>query len=404
MPARPTRFGLALAAAALALGCGASNGSLNQTSITCSAGRTLLDGVCVHEAVADYVACVRAQGAQLDGTRQRELSVEAGALGVRAGASGEVRESLEKRYAASDAAMLEIVRRCNAAAGTTLAGPAETARAAAPFAVVTGSIRAGSSRARGPKRATFRAGLQATPAITLLTARGVEAEDTFAWTAIGRGADVQANVWRQDRRGDGWGQDLGLDWLVCGPHASDAVKAGSAIVGSSSAAARRAQIGFPTPFASTPRVLVTAHGVDAPDTFVATTVGVSPSGFAANVVRVDGPEDGWGQELTLDWLAWVGDAPAELAWLHAASGTAACGSRGTDGTQRVRVAFGTSRLTAPVVLVTARGVDASDTFAVTTTSADNAGFGVNVRRVDGANAGRGWGQALELDWLALDPK
>jgi hypothetical protein len=72
---------------------------LNQTSITCPAGRTLLDGVCVRENVADYVACVRAQGAQLGGSKQQQLSADVGTVGVRAGGSAEVKESLEKKYA-----------------------------------------------------------------------------------------------------------------------------------------------------------------------------------------------------------------------------------------------------------------------------------------------------------------
>jgi len=64
--------------------------------------------------VADYVACVRAQGAQLGGTKSEQISAEAGYLGARAAGASEVRESLEKRYSASDAAMLEIIRGCNA--------------------------------------------------------------------------------------------------------------------------------------------------------------------------------------------------------------------------------------------------------------------------------------------------
>ncbi len=98
----------------MTLGCGASSQSLSRTAGSCPAGRTLLDGVCVAEPVADYVACVRAQGAQLGGSRKEQISADAGALGIRVGAAAEVSESLEKKYVASDAAMLEIVRRCSA--------------------------------------------------------------------------------------------------------------------------------------------------------------------------------------------------------------------------------------------------------------------------------------------------
>ena len=110
---------LGLPALSLALGCGGSGQSLNQTSITCPAGRTLLDGVCVAEAVADYVACVRAQGAQLGGSKGERISADVGYLGVKAGAASEVSERLEKKYAVADAATLEIIRSCG---GTSRVG------------------------------------------------------------------------------------------------------------------------------------------------------------------------------------------------------------------------------------------------------------------------------------------
>src|ERR1700704_4437673 len=95
-------------------GGGAQGSGLNQTTITCPPGRTLLDGVCVSEAIADYVACVRAQGAELGGSSGRKTPAEAGSLGVRAAGAAEVSETLTKKYVASDAASLEVVRRCNA--------------------------------------------------------------------------------------------------------------------------------------------------------------------------------------------------------------------------------------------------------------------------------------------------
>lgn len=94
--------------------CGGAG--LNQTSITCPEGRTLLDSVCVSEAVADYVACVRAQGAQLGAERGQKISAEAGYLGVKAGGAAELSESLSKKYSASDTAMLAIIQACNGAA------------------------------------------------------------------------------------------------------------------------------------------------------------------------------------------------------------------------------------------------------------------------------------------------
>lgn len=113
---RPSPLVSVLAAvASAAAACGGS--ALNQTSITCPAGRTLLDGVCVNEGVADYVACVRAQGATLGGERSEKISADAGYLGVRAAGAAEVSENLERKYAVSDAATLEIVRACSARSG-----------------------------------------------------------------------------------------------------------------------------------------------------------------------------------------------------------------------------------------------------------------------------------------------
>jgi len=93
--------------------CGAG---LNQTTVTCPPGRTFLDGVCVAEPVADYVACVRAQGAQLGSEKAQKLSADAGYLGVKAAAAAEVSETLQKKYSASDQAMLAIIQACNGAA------------------------------------------------------------------------------------------------------------------------------------------------------------------------------------------------------------------------------------------------------------------------------------------------
>jgi hypothetical protein len=106
---------------------GGGGGQLNQTSITCPPGRTLLDGVCVAEAVADYVACVRAQGAQLGAAKNQQLSAEAGYLGVKAGGASELSESLQRKYSTSDQAMMAIVDACNSRAG--LGGSSRTATA-----------------------------------------------------------------------------------------------------------------------------------------------------------------------------------------------------------------------------------------------------------------------------------
>ena len=54
---------------------------------------------------------------------------------------------------------------------------------------------------------------------------------------------------------------------------------------------------------------------------------------------------------------------------------------------------------APVVLASPQGGPFQDTFAVTTTGVGTTGFNVNLYRTDAA----GWGQDLELGWLALAP-
>jgi hypothetical protein len=42
-------------------------------NVSCAAGRTAVDGVCIDESVADYVMCVRAHGSMLDEARRDEL-------------------------------------------------------------------------------------------------------------------------------------------------------------------------------------------------------------------------------------------------------------------------------------------------------------------------------------------
>jgi hypothetical protein len=80
----------------------------------CGAGRTMVDGICVSQSIADYVACVRAQGAKLGQERSQKLSADVGYAALHAAAASDASEKLEKTYAASDANTLEIIRSCNA--------------------------------------------------------------------------------------------------------------------------------------------------------------------------------------------------------------------------------------------------------------------------------------------------
>ena len=69
---------------------------------------------------------------------------------------------------------------------------------------------------------------------------------------------------------------------------------------------RKVDVGFPSPFQGTPRVIVTVRGDgrrNLADTFAATVTATTSHEFAANIIRVDGA-GGWGQGLTLDLMAW----------------------------------------------------------------------------------------------------
>lgn len=107
-------FGIGWIVPTALVSCGHTNAA---TSGGCGSGRTELDGVCVSERIADYVSCVRAQGAQLGSDCSKKLSAEAGYLGTKAAAASDVKDTLEKKYAVSSASELEIVRACSGAAG-----------------------------------------------------------------------------------------------------------------------------------------------------------------------------------------------------------------------------------------------------------------------------------------------
>jgi hypothetical protein len=80
------------------------------------------------------------------------------------------------------------------------------------------------------------------------------------------------------------------------------------------------------------------------------------------------------------------------------SGTATVGA-GT-GFKTITVNFPTSFGATPKVMVTVKGEDYNDTFAVTTRAVNTANFKVNVYRVD--SLGGGWAQNLQVDWLAWE--
>lgn len=73
-----------------------------------------MDGICVSDSVADYVSCVRAQGAKLDADTSKRLSADAGYAGAKGSVAADVSDKLQKQYAASDTNVLEVIRGCNA--------------------------------------------------------------------------------------------------------------------------------------------------------------------------------------------------------------------------------------------------------------------------------------------------
>jgi hypothetical protein len=82
------------------------------------------------------------------------------------------------------------------------------------------------------------------------------------------------------------------------------LQTGTTNVGSSGGGSKTITITFPTPFSGTPKILLSARGCDCPDTFVTTARAAGTTSFKVNVVRVDAPGSGWGQDLQVDWMAW----------------------------------------------------------------------------------------------------
>ncbi len=78
------------------------------------------------------------------------------------------------------------------------------------------------------------------------------------------------------------------------------------------------------------------------------------------------------------------------------AGTATVGNS-TSNRKNIVVNFPIPFSNPPKVIATARGGDFQDTFAVTTTAISTTQFRINVLRLDGAG---GWGQNLQLDWMA----
>jgi hypothetical protein len=87
-------------------------------------------------------------------------------------------------------------------------------------------------------------------------------------------------------------------------------EAGRALVGSSATNLKKATVAFTQPFAAPPVVVANTLQTDPafppgsiPDTFAVSITGVTNTQFMVNIIRVDSPGSGWGQKLSLGWLA-----------------------------------------------------------------------------------------------------
>ncbi len=187
---RPFAVMLALVAASA---CGAA------TPVThpyCPPGQTSLDGTCVSQPIADYVACIRATGASVASNTSQALSAAAGVAGVTASTQAEVQDKLEKNYATvSDANVLEIIHDCHnkTAPRDEASAPSDVNNARAPSemreaseAPVTPAGRwrvpggsPGATIAQATKHLTVT--VEGAPSVAYGTVSGSNLDVQFAW-------------------------------------------------------------------------------------------------------------------------------------------------------------------------------------------------------------------------------
>jgi hypothetical protein len=82
------------------------------------------------------------------------------------------------------------------------------------------------------------------------------------------------------------------------------------------------------------------------------------------------------------------------------AGTAFVGGNGVSGVKTITIIFPSPFSTAPKIMVTPRGENYADVFAVTTRNISTINFQINVQRVDGSLST--WGQNLQVDWFAWE--
>mgnify|MGYP000464549129 CR=1 FL=1 len=239
-------------------------------------------------------------------------------------------------------------------------------------------------------------------AIVLATPCGGPWPDTFVSSTVGVGPSTFAvNTVRVDS-GDSvktWGQSLSMNFLAFFPFVRARMQCGSIHVGPRDAQGATVRGYFPQAFAQVPRVLLTARSPSGSDTFAVSTCGITTTGFSARLWRADAAR-GSTQDVTLDCLAF--DSLQDLAGIEAQSGTVTVGPHGYNTSHEavVTVVFNQPFSKLPRIVVTPRGGAYDDAFAATLTSVNSVGFRVNIVRLDGSF---GWGQDLQLDWLAVVP-
>jgi TPR repeat protein len=134
---------LPLAAATLVIGCG---GGTVLSRPGCPEGQTSLDGTCVSQQIADYVACIRATGATVAAENAQSLSAAAGVAGATATTQAQVQDQLEKKYSSvSDANVLEIIHNCYSKTGASAVAVAEQQGSGGASAAASASPSSSSS-------------------------------------------------------------------------------------------------------------------------------------------------------------------------------------------------------------------------------------------------------------------
>jgi hypothetical protein len=143
----------------------------------------------------------------------------------------------------------------------------------------------------------------------LVSARGADSSDSFAVTPINVSASgFTANV--TCLNGQALPPELRLDWIAFTPdglaefRAAD-VAHGLATLGSNVSGIKRVAVSFNKTFSVLPTLLLTPRGEPYGDNFSVTATNVTTTGFTANIKRAEVPNNGWGQNLMLDWLALV---------------------------------------------------------------------------------------------------